>query len=203
MMATQSPLKVGLTGGIGCGKSTVVEVFRQLGIPCFIADTEAHKLYDDPAFIDTLATHFGSTILTPQGGIDRKAVANIVFTHQSELQWLEQQIHPAVMERFDRWAEAQNAPYVVFECAILYEHGLERHIQKVVAVYLEHEERMRRLQLRDGTSRSALEARMQHQLSAEEKMDRADFVILNYEDNPRQRQVEIVHNKLLEYLHNC
>ncbi len=194
-----TPLKVGLTGGIGCGKSTVVEVFRQLGVPCFVADSEAHRLYSDNAFIECLREHFGNSILSSNGNIDRKALAQIVFTNQNELRWLEQQIHPTVMDHFLQWASQQDAPYVVFECAILYEHGLERHTNKVVAVYLEHEERIRRLEQRDETSREALEARMLHQLSAEEKMDRADYVVLNYEGNPRQRQVELIHRKLIEF----
>ena len=88
-------------------------------------------------------------------------------------------------------------PYVIFESAIVYEYAFDKKVDKVVCVYLDKEERMRRLELRDHTTRAQLEARMANQLSAEEKMMRADYVILNYEGNPRARQVQHVHTSLL------
>ena len=95
-----------------------------------------------------------------------------------------------------QFVSRQQAPYVIFESAIVYEHGFDRMVDKVVCVYLEQEERLRRLALRDHATREQLLARMRNQLSAEEKMMRADYVILNYEGNPRARQVRHIHSLL-------
>ena len=129
--------------------------------------------------------------------VDKQAIARIVFADKGALASLNGLIHPRVMEDFRRWAGEQRAPYVIFESAILYEYGLEQAVDKVIAVYVEKEERFRRLEQRDHATREALEARMRNQLSAEEKMDRADYVVLNYEGNPRQRQVEHIHGLLM------
>lgn len=187
---------VGLTGGIGCGKTTVLKAFQSLGIPCFVADQQAADYYNDPSFVDAVASFLGSDIRLPDGSVDKQRIASIVFSDPQALQRLNSIIHPRVMDDFRRWAAKQEAPYVILESAILYEYGLDKQMDCIIAVYVEKEERMRRLLLRDQTSREALEARMRNQLSAEEKMDRADYVILNYEGNPRRRQVETVDRKL-------
>ncbi len=187
---------VGLTGGIGCGKTTVLKAFQSLGVPCFVADQQAADYYNDPSFVDAVASFLGSDIRLPDGSVDKQRIASIVFSDPQALQHLNSIIHPRVMDDFRRWAAKQEAPYVILESAILYEYGLDKQMDCIIAVYVEKEERMRRLLLRDQTSREALEARMRNQLSAEEKMDRADYVILNYEGNPRRRQVETVDRKL-------
>lgn len=189
---------IGLTGGIGCGKTTVLKEFRTLGIPCFIADKEAGKYYDDPAFIKEIRTLFGDTVLNADGSANKQQIAHIVFNDKEMLSRLNALIHPRVMAEFRQWAGHQQSPYVIMESAIIYEYGLEKHLNQVIAVYLDKEERMQRLELRDKVSRQVLEERMRNQLSAEEKMDRADYVILNYEGNPRARQVATIDAKIRE-----
>lgn len=190
---------VGLTGGIGCGKTTVLEVFKSLGIPCFNSDDEARKYYNDKDFCRHVADRLGHHVLLPDGSIDRRAVAAIVFNNPEELQWLNSQLHPRVMEDFRRWkALYDDVPYVILESAILYEACLDKEVDFVVDVYLEKEERLRRLELRDHVERNVLEARMSNQMNEEEKRDRADFVIYNYEGNPRYEQVMAIHQRLLE-----
>lgn len=183
---------VGLTGGIGCGKTTVLEVFRSLGVPCFVADQVAGAYYADPDFLHSVRALFGDRVFNADGSADKRAIAAIVFADPAALQQLNALVHPRVMSDFRRWAAQQQAPYVIFESAILYEYALDKQVDHVVAVYLEKEERLRRLELRDHASREALESRMRNQLTAEEKMDRADYVVLNYEGNPRQRQVQYI-----------
>ena len=195
---SSSSRAIGLTGGIGCGKTTVLQEFLRLGIPCFEADACGRALYEEPAFKAAVAEHFGARVLTNDGAIDRKAVADIVFHAPAALEWLNSRVHPLVEERFAQWRRQQQAPYVLFESAILYEAGLDSRFDKFITVYLEREERIRRLLLRDNTCREAIEARMAQQMSAEEKMLRADYVILNYEGNPRRRQVEHLHRLLLQ-----
>ncbi|MDY5968429.1 MAG: dephospho-CoA kinase [Bacteroidales bacterium] len=192
----RKPLLVGLTGGIGCGKTTVAHMFQQLDVPCFVADEQAAKYFDDAFFLSQLRVLFGNKALSPNGKADKRAIANIVFNDHEKLLALNALVHPRVMKEFRDWALQQTKPYVIIESAILYEYGLDAEIDKVICVYLEQEERLRRLELRDHVAREALLDRMRNQLPAEEKMDRADYVILNYEGSLLRRQVKHI-NQLL------
>ena len=193
-----TPLYVALTGGIGCGKTTVLNEFRALGIPCFVADEVAASYYLDADFLDKIRNLFGPSVFSANGDVDKRAIAQIVFSDRQALTRLNALIHPRVWDDFQQFATSHaEAPYVIFESAITYEYGFDRLVDRVVCVYLEREERFRRLVLRDHATRAQLQARMDNQLSAEEKMLRADHVILNYEGNPRKRQVLHVHNILL------
>ncbi|MCQ2299106.1 MAG: dephospho-CoA kinase [Bacteroidales bacterium] len=198
----KSVMSVGLTGGIGCGKTTVLHVFETLGVPCFIADDEAKLLYNDATFLDLVVQHFGNSILHPDGSLNRQVLAAIVFNDEEELGWLNRLAHPLVLQRFEAWKKAQgDVPYVIFESAILYEAGIDRQMDYVVDVYLEKEERMRRLLFRDNTTREQLETRMAAQMGEEEKRRRADFVVHNYEGNPRREQVLRIHQSLISRQH--
>lgn len=189
--------RVGITGGIGSGKSTVVAEFKKLGIPAFVADSVAATYYDDPHFLAQLRDLFGNGIFHPDGSADKTAIARHVFSDTTALQALNQLIHPRVMDDYERFCHTHaDAPYVLLESAILYDHGLDRQLDCVICVYLDLEERLQRLTERDHTSREALLARIANQMPAEETLLRADYVILNYEGNPRQRQVEYI-DKLL------
>ncbi len=188
---------IGLTGGIGCGKTTVLQAFQSLGVPCFVADRQGAAYYEQPDFLNDIRHLFGTQVFAADGSVDKKKIAAIVFSDSDALSRLNALVHPRVMADFQKWAQSQQAPYVIFESAILYEYHLDRMMDSVVAVYLEEEERLRRLELRDHVDREALKARMRNQLPAEEKMDRADYVVLNYEGNPRQRQVSYIHNLIL------
>ena len=199
MSSSDRPLLVALTGGIGCGKTTVLEQFKLLGIPCFVADQVAGRYYDDPAFLQQIRALFGDNVLLPDGSADKRAIAQIVFSDSGMLQRLNSLIHPRVWEDFQHFVQThRQSPYVIFETAIAYEYGFDRLVDRVVCVYLEEEERLRRLELRDYATREQLLARMRNQLSAEEKMMRAHHVVLNYEGNPRTRQVMHIHHQLLD-----
>lgn len=190
-------LKVGITGGMGCGKSTVVAEFGRLGVPCFVCDQVAAHYYHEPDFLHALHGLFGDGVFAPDGGVDKRAVAARVFADRQLLEALNALVHPRVMDDFDRFClQHATAPYVLFESAILYDYGLERMMDRVVCVYLDLGERLRRLRVRDGVGEEALLARIAHQLPAEEVMRRADYVILNYEGNPRARQVRFIDEQL-------
>lgn len=189
--------RVGITGGMGCGKSTVVDEFRRLGVPCFVADSVAADYYRDPQFLSQLRSLFGDSVFSPDGTVDKKRVAAIVFADPERLAALNALVHPRVMRDFDDFCRRHaDAPYVLFESAILYDYGLDRAMDAVVCVYLDLPERLRRLRHRDGVGDDALLARIDRQLPAEQVMQRADYVILNYEGNPRRRQVETVDRQL-------
>lgn len=192
---------IALTGGIGCGKTTVIGCFRQLGIPCFVADEVAGGYYADPAFVRQVARLLEADVVQPDGSADKRAIARIVFDNPEALNRLNALIHPRVWADFQSFVRQHpHAPYAIFESAIAYEYGFDRLVDRVVCVYLEKEERLRRLAIRDRATRDQLEARMRNQLSAEEKMMRADYVVLNYEGNPRMRQVEHIDRHLRQSL---
>lgn len=189
--------KVGITGGIGCGKSTVVAEFARLGVPCFVADTVAGAYYDDLQFLSEVRRLFGDGVFRPDGTADKRAIAARVFSDRELLRRLNALVHPRVMDDFDRFCRSHAASdYVLFESAILYDYGLDRAMDRVVCVYLDGEERLRRLVRRDGGDVEGIRARMANQMAAEVALTRADYVILNYEGNPRRRQVEYVDKRL-------
>lgn len=182
--------RVGITGGIGCGKTTVVAEFKRRGVPCFVADEVAAAFYRQTDFLDALRRQFGGGVFSPDGAVDKAALSDLVFADTDALHRLNALVHPRVMADFEVFCLAHaDAPYVLFESAILYECGLDRMMDVVVCVYLDRNERMHRLLLRDRTTEARIAARMAAQLPAELVMDRADYVVLNYEGNPRARQV--------------
>lgn len=189
--------RVGITGGIGCGKSTVVDEFRQLGVSCFVADSVAAAYYNEPDFLKDVRHLLGDSVFRPDGSADKAAIARRVFADKALLQQLNTLIHPRVMRDFDRFCAAHAAePYVLFESAILYDYGFDRLMDCVIGVYLDLEERLQRLLLRDGGDEAAIRSRIANQLPAETILDRADYVVLNYEGNPRHRQVTYIDKKI-------
>ena len=191
-------LHIALTGGIGCGKTTVLHEFAHLGVPCFDADKVAATYYNDPDFVAQVDKVLGGGTMMADGSADKRAIAARVFADRQALLHLNALVHPRVWDDYLAFskAHAHNA-YCLFESAIIYEYSFDRLVDRVVCVYLEQEERLRRLAIRDGATREQLLARMHNQLPAEVVMDRADYVILNYEGNPRRRQVETIHQQLL------
>lgn len=189
--------RVGITGGMGCGKSTVVAEFKRLQVPCFVSDIVAARYYYDIDFLDDLRRLLGDDVFLDDGSADKQAVAAKVFSDKALLQGLNALVHPRVIEDFEHFCKFHaDAPYVLFESAIMYDYGFDRLMDCMICVYLDLEERLRRLSLRDGVGEASLRARIANQLPAEEMMLRADYVILNYEGNPRRRQVEYI-DKLL------
>ena len=189
--------RVGITGGIGCGKSTVLDEFKALGVPCFVSDSVAARYYHDTDFLSDLRHLLGDGVFLTDGSADKRAVAKRVFSDRTLLDGLNALVHPRVMADFDRFCSLHlQSPYVLFESAILYDCGFDRLMDSMVCVYLDLPERLRRLRLRDGVGEEQLMARIANQMPAEEMMLRADYVILNYEGNPRHRQVAYI-DKLL------
>ena len=182
---------------MGCGKTTVVAEFERLGVPTFVADKAGGSYYNDGDFLFEVRKILGGGVFNPDGSVDKKRIAAIVFSDKDALAKLNALVHPRVMADFDRFCERHaDKPYVLFESAILYDYGLERFMDKVICVYLSLDERLARLRERDHADNAALLARIHNQMPAEEMMHRADFVVLNYEGNPRRRQVEYI-DKLL------
>lgn len=189
--------KVGITGGMGCGKSTVVEEFARLGVPAFVADKAGAELYKDAGFLSEVRQLLGDGVFRADGSVDKREIASRVFAEPRLLKGLNAMVHPRVLDAFDVFCRKHaDATYVLFESAILYDYGFDRLMDEVICVYLSLEDRLERLEKRDGVGREALLSRIGNQLAAEEMMSRADYVILNYEGNPRQRQVAYIDNLL-------
>lgn len=188
--------KVGLTGGIGSGKSKVAEFLRDREVAIYDSDSRAKELMmSNEALREALIAEFGKECYTADG-INRAWLAQRVFNNEAELARLNAIVHPAVMRDFAAWAEAQEGNYVVLESAILLEAGLESHVDVVVAVMAPKELRLERAMLRDGASREQIEERMRNQMSDEERTDRAKYAIVNIDLEELEEDVEQLHRRL-------
>ena len=170
-------IRVGITGGIGSGKSTVCRLFAAKGIPVYDSDSEAKRLMA-AELRGAIEARFGRDIYR-EGELDRGRLATIVFADSQALADLNAIVHPAVMRDFAAWAERQTADYVVLESAILYEAGLENAVDRVVAVLAPVELRVERACRRDGADPEAVRRRIAAQLDDDTLCRRADFTLVN------------------------
>lgn len=188
--------KVGLTGGIGSGKSKVAELLHDRGVAVYDSDSRAKELMNgDEALRQALIAEFGAECYTAEG-LNRPWLAQRVFNNEAELQRLNAIVHPAVMHDFEEWASVQECDYVVLESAILLEAGLEKHVDVVVAVMAPKELRLERAMLRDGASREQIEERMRNQMSDDERTDMAKYAIVNIDLEELEEDVEQLHRRL-------
>ncbi len=193
-------MQVGITGGIGSGKSTVCKIFEVLDIPVYYADDRAKWLMNnDTNLIEGIKSVFGNEAYHPDGTLNRPFIANIVFNDKSKLAELNALVHPAVFQDGVSWNEANaSAPYTLKEAAILFESGSYLTVDKVITVFAPKEIRIKRVLMRDDTTREAIEARMDKQMPEEEKIERSDFVIYNDDEHSLIEQVLDIHRKILE-----
>ena len=170
---------IGLTGGIGSGKSVVAKIFTTLGIPVFNADEEAkHMMQSNPEMKSKLIEQFGSSIYHVSG-LQKEKLAAIVFNDPYQLQLLNAIVHPVTIQAAKNWAAKQNSPYVIKEAALIFESGAADGLFKVIGVTAPLSLRLQRVMHRDGVSKEQVEARMQHQISDTIKMRLCDYVIEN------------------------
>lgn len=174
-------LKIGVTGGMGSGKSTVCNIFRNLGVPIFTADSEGKELLNkDEETKRKVIKAFGEEMYSAEGEIDRKRMAQLVFSSPNDLEKLNAIIHPKVKERFEQWAKMySNRPYVIKEAAILFESGSYQDLDKIISVFATKEQRINRIIKRDETNREDVERRMRFQFTDDERNELADFIIIN------------------------
>lgn len=189
---------VGLTGGIGSGKSLVANIFTHLGIPVFDADAEAGKILDEDIQVRVQLTEWFGPAAYVNGKPNRQKLAAIVFTHPAELSRMNALVHPKVMARFISWCgEKQDKPYVIHEAAILFESGFYRHLETTILVTAPEKIRIERVKKRDNTSEESVRQRMQNQWSDEQKFPLAGFIIENDEKSPLLPKVLEIHSKLI------
>ena len=193
-------LKIGITGGIGSGKSTISKVFQVLGIRVFYADDAAKQVMtNDPILVDALKQTFGSDAYFSDGSLNRKFIANIVFNNPDELVKLNAITHPAVFRAFDQWlTQVKDVPYVMKEAALMFESGSSKLCDKNILVYAPLEMRINRVMGRDGLSRAEVESRNVRQFTDEQKLKLADYVITNDDSQLVIPQVLALHQQFLQ-----
>jgi dephospho-CoA kinase len=190
-------LKVGITGGIGSGKSTICQLFKCLEIPAFSADEVGRNLLDaDETVIEQIKNIFGEDVLV-NGKPDRKKIGGIVFNNPEKLAQLNAIIHPAVRRKYHEWTQEQSAPYLIYEAAILFETGLYKQLDSIVLVMAPELLRIQRVLKRDGLPETSIRDRMKNQWSDEEKMNLANFIIVNDDTQALLPQVMTIHTALL------
>ena len=189
--------KVGITGGIGSGKSTVTRMLEGMGVAVYLSDDRAKELMaHDGALRERISARFGADAYV-NGELNRHYLSERVFSNGEELAALNAIVHPAVMDDFDRWAEEQESPYVVIESAILFEAGLEGRVDCVVSVLAPCELRIERAMARDGVSREDVERRIANQMSDDERTNRSKYAIVNIILEELEEDVEQLHRRLV------
>lgn len=189
---------VGITGGIGSGKSTVVGEFQQLGIPCYVADVEAKKLMINSNKVKSKIIDLLGEEVYVSGELNRAYISEKVFHNKELLAQLNGIVHPAVHQHLKEFVAQQNAPYCIYESAILYENKNEHLCDKVIVITADLEERIQRVLHRDHVTREAVLARIKNQWSEEKKVKKADFIIENKDINTLKQQVLAVHQQLIQ-----
>lgn len=185
---------LGLTGGIGSGKTTVAGFFKELGVPVYIADVEAKKLMnEDPEVKDQIKGLFGEAAYK-EGLLDNQYIASKVFNDKNLLEKLNSIVHPAVGKHFLTWKNQQKSDYVVYEAAILFEKGGYKKCDANLLITAPLEVKLGRLQARDNASVEQIQARMNHQWPDEKKAELADFIIKNTELSETRIKVKKIHD---------
>lgn len=188
---------VGITGGIGSGKSTVVKEFIKLGIPCYIADVEAKKLMLNSKNLQTKIVALLGKKAYQNNTLNKSYIASLIFNNKELLQQLNAIVHPAVHQHFKEFANKNKTPYCVYESAILFENKNEHLCDKIIVVTASLEERIARVMKRDGVERNLVLERINSQWSQEEKVKRADYTILNNNKSFLEQQVQQLHKEFL------
>lgn len=191
-------LQIGLTGGIGSGKSTVAKIFETLGIPVYYADERSkYILQNNTSVKEKIVKEWGGNVLDSAGNIDKKALAALVFSKPEELKKLNAILHPLVAEDYQFWFSQQHdVPYTIKEAAILIESGSHKNCDKIIVVTVPESLAIARVMERDGVSEDQVKQRIANQMAVEEKIKFADFIITNDHQQMLISQVLEIHHKL-------
>jgi dephospho-CoA kinase len=189
---------IGLTGGIGSGKTMVAKYIKSLGIPVYIADDEAKKIMTTDAVIQAIIKEFGTEVID-NNKLNREKLAQLVFNNSEKLEKLNKIVHPQVKKHFESWLEMnKNAPFVLKETAILFESGSNKYCDAILTVTSPLETRLQRVIERDKTDRASVLKRMESQWTDEQRIAKSDFVIQNISIDDTKKQV----NEILKLLKN-
>lgn len=191
-------LKLGVTGGIGSGKTTVCKVFSVLGIPVFSADIEAKQIQDnDPEVRNKINIACGRDLYA-SGKLDRAELANLIFGNKDLLAEINRIIHPAVFRNFRDWIKSQNSPYSIMEAAILFESGAYRMMDRIITVVTPQEQRIERVLRGNRLTREQVMDRINNQIDDEIRIRQSDFTIFNSENDMIIPAVLGIHKEMLK-----
>jgi dephospho-CoA kinase len=196
----KKPLQIGITGGIGSGKSLVCRVFHALGVPVYDADSRAKAVMTtDGILVSRIKKEFGVLSYREDGSVDREYLAKEVFNKTERLKLLNNLVHPRVAKDFEQWVSEQKSNYILKEAALLFEAKSYATLDKIIVVFAPEELRIKRVLQRDPhRTKEQIKEIIQNQLQEEEKLKRADFVIINDETKLVTPQVLELHRSFLE-----
>jgi dephospho-CoA kinase len=195
-------MKLGVTGGIGSGKTSVCRVFNTLGIPVFSADPEAKRIMEDDDGIRRRINSIAGKNLYISGSLDHRELAGLIFNNQTLLERVNSLIHPIVIDHFKKWEQEQTAPYVIIEAAILFESGASKLVDKIAVVVAPVEERINRVIQRNKLSREQVMERMRNQMDDETRIKLSDYVIYNAENDMIIPVILKIHEELTVNINN-
>ncbi len=190
-------LKIGVTGGIGSGKSIVSSIFKVLGIPVFDADAQAKNIMQTDDELKAAVIDLFGDASYHQGQLNRKYIAEIVFKDPAQLEKLNALVHPATIRAGEEWAAKQKSPYTIKEAALFFESGSAEGMDYIIGVYAPQHIRINRVMQRDGVSREEVLDRMKRQIQEEVKMRLCDFVIVNDDQRLLIPQVLQLHHQFM------
>ncbi len=194
-------LKIGITGGIGSGKTFVAQIFEKLHISVYFSDKEARRLMNENSEIqEKLLKLLGKESYDMEGHLNKKYLADRIFRDKDLIQKVNSIVHPVVRQDFNQWAEEQESKYVLQESAILFEIGADKLVDKMIIVTAPVELRIRRVMQRDQISKEAVLQRMKNQWKQDKKQKLADFIIRNTEEEMLMPQIIKLHNYLLSLI---
>lgn len=189
-------LRVGLTGGLGSGKTTVAKIFETLGIPVYYADDAAKRVMNENAALrKSLITHFGEETYI-DNNLNRPYLAATVFSNPEKLSLLNSLVHPVTIADAEAWMQQQTTPYAIKEAALIFESNAHLHLDYVIGVSAPYQIRLQRGMLRDHLPAEAIEKRMKNQMDETKKMELCNFVINNDETELLIPQVLKLHETL-------
>lgn len=189
--------RLGITGGIGSGKTTVCRIFSVLGVPVFVADTVARELMQDDRDIREELNNIAGKDLYISGSLDRKELARLIFNRPDLLKRVNAAVHPAVLRNFETWASGKDSPYVIMESAILFEAGADSLLDRVVTISAPVEERIARVMGRNDLSREEVIGRINNQLEDEEREEQSYYVINNSDNEMIIPEILKIHEDML------
>lgn len=189
-------LKVGVTGGIGSGKTTVCRIFSILGVPVFSADETARAIMDTDIDIAQQINNVAGRNMYSESGLDRTGLAALIFNNRDLLERINKIVHPAVRKKFEIWSGALDAEYVIYEAAILFESGAFSMLDRIITVIAPVEERIERVVKRNNLSREQVLERIRNQSDDEYKISRSDYVINNSENEMVIPVIISIHNEI-------
>jgi dephospho-CoA kinase len=193
-------IKLGVTGGIGSGKTTVCRVFSVLGIPVFSADAEAKRIMDsDPDLIDKLNSIAGMDLYA-NGNLDRQQLAKLIFNNRELLEKVNSIVHPLIFENYIKWADEQTSPYTIMEAAILFESGAAELVDRILTVVTPINERIERLMAGNKFTFEQVMERINNQIDDETRIKRSDFIVYNSENDMIIPAILAIHEELLGLL---